>query len=86
MSKSKPKTIADVEPANLVSEGVLTRFLGWNVELIDRHLTPCDAYSEGEDGHLERHYRASRVATVTRQQNLQPTLDLERDRLAQCAK
>jgi hypothetical protein len=86
MSKSKPTTIADVDPSHLISEGILTRFLGWNVELIDRHLTHPDAYSEGEDDHLERHFRADRVATVTRQQNLQPTLDAERDRLAQCAK
>jgi hypothetical protein len=86
MSKSKPTTIADVDPSHLIAEGVLTRFLGWNVELIDRYLTPCDAYSTGEDDHLERHFRADRVATVTRQQNLQRTLDAERDRLTQCAK
>jgi hypothetical protein len=84
MSKSKPTTIADVDPSHLISEGVLTRFLGWNVELIDRYLT--HAYSDGEGGRLERHFRADRVATVTRQQNLQPSLDLERDRLSQCAK
>jgi hypothetical protein len=83
MSKSKPTTITDVEPSHLISEGVLTRFLGWNVELIDRYLTHCDAYSTGEDDHLERHFRADRVAAVTRQQSLQPILDLERDLLAQ---
>jgi hypothetical protein len=83
---TKPTTIADVDPSHLISEDVLTRFLGWNVELIDRYLTPCDAYSTGEDDHLERLFKADRVATTTRQQSLQPTLDLERDRLSQCAK
>jgi hypothetical protein len=87
MNKSKPTTIDQIDPSHLIGESVLLDMLGWTVSEVDTYMPLPDAYTHNEDdGKQQRYYKADRVATVTRQQNLQPTLDAERDRLSQCAK
>jgi hypothetical protein len=87
MAKTKPTTIDQIDPSHLIGESVLLDMLGWTVSEIDAYMPLPDAYTHNEDdGKQQRHFRADRVATVTRQENLQLTLDAERDRLAQCTK
>jgi hypothetical protein len=77
-----PKTIDDLT-AEQISEGVLTRILGWTPSLLDQYLTRPDGYCR-DDSHRreERYFRRDRVAVITKQFALQPALSAERDELA----